>query len=195
MKKSIVSLVFLTIMATVAAFAFILYRNNIELKNQISRRDTLIKNTQKNDSLSCAHDEKYVQTITKYITSDCSLIVDGKKISLDNFIKIYSQKESALLEAQRRLKSIDDNIGPLQKAIAERDRLCDAAQDTLALYKRQLRTIGKTYGISTRTRHTDKYIITDYESRKIDSALVLLSIYRKRMSYDSLSRNWIVRGR
>ena len=195
MKNSIAGLILLIIAGTIAALAFVLYENNIVLKNQISQRDILIKRAQTNDSLSCAHDEKYVQTVTKYITSDCSLLVDGRKISLDNFLKIYSQKEDEAIEAQKNLNIISRDVNALQRAIRERDRTCDAAQDSLSLYKYQLLTLEKRYGIVVHTRSSDKYWHIDYEAKKIDSALVLLSIYRKRMSYDSLKRTWSVRVR
>lgn len=178
-----------------ATIAAILYNTKDELQNQISKRDNLIKRSQASDSLSCEHAEQYVKTVTKYISNDCSLTVDGKKISLGNFIKIYSQKEDELIKAQNSLNSIYSNVGAIEKDINERERTCSAIRDTLVLYKQRLKTIEKTYGIATRVRYTDKYTITSYEAKKIDSALVLLSIYRKRMSYDSLSRTWTVRGR
>ena len=139
--------------------------NNGKLKDQIELRDTLIEKSRINDSLSCEHTEEYVKTVTKYISNDCSIMIDKKKISLDEFINIY-------------IKQADQN---------------DILKDSLAIVKSQLQLIKERYSLSISLHKENANLIASFDAKKIDSALMLLSVFRDRLRFDSVSNKWMVR--
>jgi hypothetical protein len=195
MRKKIINLLFLFVLISLGSITVLLYNTNAELQKQIVQRESLIKRSQANDSVSCEHTEKYVATVTKYIRNNCSLLVDGKEVSLEKFIDIYASKERSITALQNDLNSIAATLPALQKIIKEREKTYSITQDSLSLYKARLRTLEKGYGIKSRTRQEGRYRITEYETSKMDSALVLLDVFRNRLSYDSVGKKWHVRIR
>ncbi|MGI4742942.1 MAG: hypothetical protein ACRYG7_47940 [Janthinobacterium lividum] len=195
MRKNIINFLFLFGLIALASVAMLLYNTNVELRSQIARRESLIKRSQANDSLSCEHTEKYAATVTKYIKNNCSLLVDGKEISLERFIDIYVGKERNITALQNDLDKIAATLPALQKAIREREKAYAVTQDSLLLYKSRLRVLEKGYGMKARTHQEGQYRITEYETSKMDSALVLLDVFRNRLSYDSVGKKWHVRMR
>jgi hypothetical protein len=197
--KGIVLVVVLGLLLAAGTLGYQLYDDNEELKNQIAQRDSLIKRIQASDSLSCQFSGRYDSVVTRYITNDCSLLIDGKKISLDKFIDIYAKQveeravaEIKLAAVQNQLGEIGLSLGELQKALRVQDLKFAVAQDSLSYYKSVLRTVKKTYGIKLNSRIDGKYRITNLETKQLDSALVLLQLYRHRMRYDSLTHVWTV---
>jgi hypothetical protein len=157
---------------TSITFSFILYKSNQDLFIEIGKRDELIKRTQLNDSLNCEHTIKYVNTITKYVTQDCGLLIDNKEISLDEFISIYS-----------------DEIDKKNKLRSEIFRVRDSNNILL----RQLEIIKIKYSVRANTKKDGNHQVTSAESATIDSALILLPYFRDRLSYDSVKKEWIIR--
>jgi hypothetical protein len=182
----------LGIFLTVGIVGYQLQDTNSKLKNQIAQRDKLIKRIQASDSLSCQASERYDSTVTKYITNDCSLLVDGKEISLDKFIDIYIGQQQKREELEIKLSEINKLLGAVDKEVQTQDQEYAAAQDSLNLYRSMLRAVKKNYGLKFQIRHDGKYRITQLEATQIDSAMVLLKVFRHQLSYDSLSHRWIV---
>lgn len=171
MKDKIFHLILIIGIITVGTTLVILIADNKDLNFEINKRDKLIAKTLLNDSINCEHTEKYVNTVTKYITKDCELIINEKKVTLDEFISIYSNeiKENNKL----RKKEFDLN-------------------DTIKILKYQIDKIKKKYPIKLATIGEKGYLFTNVESLEIDSALVLLPFFRNRMSYDRLKNQWKV---
>lgn len=197
--KGIVLGVVLGIVLAAGTLGYQMQDTNAELKNQIAQRDNLIKRIQASDSLSCQFSGRYDSVVTKYITNDCSLLIDGKQISLDKFIDIYASQveqraiaEIKLEAVQNQMGEIGQTLGELRKAIRTQDLRFAVAQDSLAYYKSLVRSVKKYYGVKFNTRVDGNYRITNLETKQIDSAMVLLQLYRHRMRYDSLSRVWTV---
>ncbi len=193
MKKRIIYLLFVFFSIALGIIAFLLHTTNTELRNQIAHQTSLIKRSQASDSLSCEHTEKYAATVNKYITNDCSLVVDGKEISLEKFINIYAEQQQRSADLQGNLTDITTTLTALEKAIRAREEVVATTQDSLALYKFQLRNIEKKYGIKSRIRASGNYRIAEYETKQADSALLLLKVFRNRLSYDSLKKEWHIR--
>ena len=162
--KFLFSLLLLLLIAVSVLFKIQIDNNN-ELKKQLQSRDSLIKKSQVTDSLNCQHTEEYVKTITKYITNDCSILIDKKEVSLSEFIEIYK-------------KQIDEN---------------STLSDSLNTLKRQIELISKKYSISVDTKDNGNQRITSLEARRIDSALILLSVFRDRLKYDSTNHSWLIK--
>ncbi|MDU0372015.1 hypothetical protein ACFPAF_16550 [Hymenobacter endophyticus] len=191
--KAILTGLVLSVFLIIGAVGYQLHDTNVELKNQINQRDSLIKRIQANDSLSCQSSEQYESTVTKYVTTDCSLLVDGKKISLESFIDIYVNQQQERLELQNQISKMGRSVAAVEKQIKIRELEYSISQDSLALYRGILRSAKNTYGLSFTIRQNSKYRYVVPESAQLDSAMILLRVFRRQLSYDSASRKWIVR--
>lgn len=169
MKAKIIIPLLLFLLLLSLAFIFIMYDNNSELSIQLESRDTLIKKIQVNDSLSCAHTADYTKTITKYVTSDCELLIGNKKVSLNEFINIYidESKKNALQEIQ--ILKLRDSINILQQRID---------------------FIKNRFGITITSKDDGQSRIDTYHSDKLDTALRLYDTFRGKLKYDSATKKW-----
>ncbi len=75
---------------------------------------------------------------------------------------------------------LDDNLKLMNKV--------GALEFKVSLYEGFFKTLENRYGIKVR-KDKDLYYL---ETNKVDSAMLLLSTYRDKVSYDSLGRKWIV---
>lgn len=169
--KNKILLILVVLILALLSLSYILYTNNQNLIVEIEKRDDLIKKSQLSDSLNCAHTENYIKTVTEYITRDCSILIDNKKVSLDEFIKIYSDEVNKSYDYQNNILQLNDSIKTLT---------------------RQLEFIKKKYSVEANTKIDGNYKITSAQSAKIDSALMLLPYYRDRLIYDSVKNEWKV---
>lgn len=149
-----------------------------KLYNEVNRLQVIIKKNQSIDSLNCTKSNEYREVIEKYVTNDCGLLIDGKRVSLQNFVDLYQKKQDDLIE------SLDGQIG-LQK---ENNLL----KDSLNILNHQIKLINTNLGISLKSKKSDCSVVVGYESKKIDSALLLLKYFRDRLRYDSVDKSWII---
>ncbi|MCU0321289.1 MAG: hypothetical protein MUE72_02670 [Chitinophagaceae bacterium] len=165
MKSKFIFSVLVLLLLAISGLWKIQKDNNTELKLQIQSRDSLIKSSQSNDSLSCEQTQEYVKTITKYINDDCNIIIGTKKVSLSEFIDIYKNE--------------------VDKA--------NSLSDSIIILKRQIEYINQRYSIRADTKKDGNLQITTLDAKQIDSALLLLKYFRDRLKFDSTNNSWLIR--
>jgi len=189
-------LVWVVGLTVLLALVFELYNtttSNQALRQQVAQRDSLIRKIQANDSLSCLTTNLYEATVTKYITTDCSLLVDGKKVSLERFIAIYSAQEDQRAKLQQDLDEFQRTLGALQQVLRKQDQACAAARDSLGFYRQQLQALRSTYKVQVHTRMQGSTRLMYAQTPQLDSALALLAMFRHELRYDSAKHQWKVR--
>jgi hypothetical protein len=172
MKSKFIILILLVLTFALASLTIVLFQNSKEISEQLLSRDKLIKKYQDSDSLNCKHNEEYVKTVTKYVTPECGLLVGDVEITLDKFIKIYKDE----LDKKDKLETELEN-----------------KKDSLHLLKTQIELLNKQYHLNVITQVDGNTRTIWAESKKIDSALILLRHFRDRLSYDSATKKWSIR--
>jgi hypothetical protein len=188
MNYKLIISILTTLSCTLIGLIWMLSVINSELVEQLEFRDTLIKSNQNLDSLTCEHNQKYVETINHYITNECAIILDDKKISLSEFIDIYAneiQKNSNYMDSLRFFKRQSLQFANLYRSTFPK-------LDSLNLLKIQIKNVSKRYDINITTTLKDSVRYTTIESPKIDSALILLKYFRNKLSYDPIKKVWMV---
>lgn len=178
-KLKVVIAIMISIIVIAIASIIVLVKINEGLEGQVSKRDQLLDHIEKQDSIKTANELHTQTTITKYVNSDGGLTVDGKKITLSDLINLYNQQ----LEENNQL-------------ITERDNLLTRISymdDTLRVQKSLLKSIQNSYGITTKVEYSGANIISSIEGRAADSGAILLEYFRDALSYDSISRRWIIK--
>lgn len=80
--------------------AFLLFQDNGDLKNEINRKDSLIKNTRVLDSTLFSQQKKNKSIVEKYI-SDCNIVINGKKVTTEELI-VYMNKQIDVINTLNR---------------------------------------------------------------------------------------------
>ena len=166
--------ILLLLSVILAIFSLILLKSNYELKKSVESRQEIITKNQQIDSLNCEKTTEYKQTVEKYITKDCGLTIDGKEISLQEFVILYNKQQD------ERIKELQESIDNKRELIKVRDSLSN------------LKLMSKNLGIKVNTKKSNDTTYVSYESAKIDSAMVLLQYFRKKMRYDEKEKKWII---
>jgi len=182
-------LAFLTIVSI--AGAFFLIDHSDKLERELIYKDSLIRRIQRNDSLYNNSVKGYSEVIERYI-SDCNFILNGKKISTEELVKLanHTLNENEILKDSIRyykllwLKS--------QISLSESQLKYDSTYDSLFVNGAIVSFIKKRYGISyAYVRKGDKYTFTK-NSSKVDSALILFPYFKDRLKGDSTGIHWTI---
>lgn len=119
----------------------LLYENKIELEEQISRRDELIRKKEISDSTLLAQSKKNESTVEKYI-SDCGILINNKKVSTDELIQFLNIKLEKINSLENRIYRLQDSISQLEsKLLNEKTEKNDCliklriTNDSLSIYK------------------------------------------------------------
>lgn len=167
-------LVFLLLSVILAVFSSVLLSSNYELKKEVDARQQIITKNQQIDSLNCDKTTEYKQVVEKYITKDCGLKIDGKEISLQEFVILYNKQQ------EERIKELQESI--------DNKRLLIKVKDSLSNFT----LMSKKFGIKINSRKSNDTTYVSSESPQIDSAMILLEHFRKKMRFDEKEKKWII---
>lgn len=208
------SVIFL--LATAVLFAHLFYEATIQiskLDTQINKRDSLIQELSKSNNLIKEYfDEKYdtlsnskyyvlkdskktrreIQTIrdVEYIKTKELFKRNGNVISSDSLVKEFN-----LLTKKNSVewKTIIDKYNSLVNDYNELFRKYRTVEDSLYIKSLLIKYSEKQYNIKYNYTIKNNEMITSLSSPKLDSALMLLDVYRNKLLYDPKKKRWIIK--
>ncbi len=161
------------------------------LEGEVAARDSLINLMQKEDSTTLSSTKKYSQIITKYI-EDCNILIDGKKVSTPDLVKLLNKQ---MEENQLLSDSLSYYKNLMQ---AERVRKhhyyssMNSIDDSLFISKKIIQLVKQDYGISYEvTRAGNKFSIVRNPSTA-DSAVILFPYYKHKLKKDTIAGQWLI---
>jgi hypothetical protein len=203
-RNNIVVFLLVTTTLTGIFFSIETYQNNVELRKQITLRDSTISKFIVNDSLYKNATKRYADTVTKYISSDSAFYLDNKQITASQVIGIanfYKKKYEECYRVVEKVRDTDSELRKLDSTVRKkRDSLnlklgevARATIDSLFIAQSMLKLVKQRYGISYKVKRTEdgSAIFTRLPS-KADSAIILFSHFKKNLSFDSIARVWYV---
>lgn len=179
MKYWPIIIVSCAITITVCFFNILLCLDMDELRTQVKQRDSLITKTFASDSVACDHATKYLQKMSQHIQPNCSIMAGNKKISIDEFIAMYSSL-------------VDENQQCLDQRL-EDQKYINTLKDSINFFNNQKAVIERFYDIKIKAFLINGKRDFSIDTRKVDSAFILLDLYRSKMSYDSTKKMWYVK--
>jgi hypothetical protein len=195
-------------LAIATGIAILLYSDNQELKNQVVKRDALIKQNVVNDSLFSNRKTKSDSIIEKYI-DECNILVNNKKVSTEELldflnsqvdeIKKLESEKSILSDSLRIYKSYvslsKSNLNVNYKTEKKENSLVSTIilpTDSLQIYRKLYKLMQEDYGIYYKIRSDDKSTYYSKSYSKLDSALFVYKYYQYTLSGDSLGNISII---
>ncbi len=186
------------------------------LESQLEQRDTLIQRlSHSNDLIKEYFDVKYdsvkneetfvlkdskktrvevekLQTIhdVAYIKDEDRFYKNGKRISSDSLIKEYNNL------SQRNAgdwKKIAEKYNSLVHEYNKLGSRLSAIEDSLWVKNLLLKNIEKYYKIQFNYNYKGNQVFTNISSPKLDSALMLLDVYRDKLKYNPKKKQWIIK--
>lgn len=210
---------FLWLLAVSLTLLYLFY-DSIEqistLESQIEQRDTLIRKLSHSNDLikeyfdikydSVRNEETYVlkdskktrievekmQTIhdVKYIKDEDRFYKNGNRISSDSLIKEYNTL------SQRNTGDWKKMVEKYNSLVHEYNKLgakLSATEDSLWVKNLLLKNTMKYYKIQYTYSYNGNQVITNINSLKLDSALILLDVYRDKLKYNPKKKQWIIK--
>ncbi|MBN8653419.1 MAG: hypothetical protein J0L67_18470 [Cytophagales bacterium] len=172
-------------------FTTYLYDNNLELQNAVGQRDTMIASIQRGDSLYKSTVKGYSEVITRYV-SDCSFVIDGKKISTQDLVKLLNEilnQNESLADSVLYYKklAIVDNFykNEYQKRI-------NSMMDSLVINSKIVELAKRDYGVNYKVEKSQSGFTFVREISKADSAIILFPYYKDKLKRDTLTDSWII---
>lgn len=200
MKNNIVLYISSFISLIIGVYTIILYTNNSDLLMEIQTRDQLIKDIQKRDSLEDLSRKKTKDILSEYLSSDCGLEIDGKKFTLESFVKLLNDSytknntlQMSLAKQEFRAKLDSGRLTELENELRKSRNENFVSKDSLEYAYRIINNIKKTYGIDYDVRSESNYKILQFKFGAVDSALLLFPYYRDRLKYDSTRKLWSIK--
>ena len=184
-----------------------------KLDAQVIERDSLIKVlSSSNDLIKEYFDEKYdtlsnskyyvlkeskktrreIQKIhdVEYIERKQLFSKNGNVITSDSLVKDYN----ALAQKNTlEWKILIDKYNSLINDYNKLSRQYNTMEDSLYIMNLLIKYSEKQYNIQYNYSKKNNQIITSLSSPKLDSALILLDVYRNKLFYDSKKKIWIIK--
>lgn len=186
------------------------------LESQIEQRDTLIQRLSHSNELikeyfdvkydSVKNEETFVlkdskktrveveklQTIydVAYIKDEDRFYKNGKRISSDSLIKEYNNL------SQRNAGDWKKNAEKYNSLVHEYKKIgsrLSAIEDSLWVKNLLLKNTEKYYKIQFNYNYKGNQVFTNISSPKLDSALMLLDVYRDKLKYNPKKKQWIIK--
>lgn len=186
------------------------------LESQIEQRDTLIQRLSHSNELikeyfdvkydSVKNEETFVlkdskktrveveklQTIydVAYIKDEDRFYKNGKRISSDSLIKEYNNL------SQRNAGDWKKNAEKYNSLVHEYKKLgsrLSVIEDSLWVKNLLLKNTEKYYKIQFNYNYKGNQVFTNISSPKLDSALMLLDVYRDKLKYNPKKKQWIIK--
>lgn len=186
------------------------------LESQIEQRDTLIQRLSHSNELikeyfdvkydSVKNEETFVlkdskktrveveklQTIydVAYIKDEDRFYKNGKRISSDSLIKEYNNL------SQRNAGNWKKIVEKYNSLVHEYNKLgsrLSATEDSLWVKSLLLKNTEKYYKIQYNYNYRGNQVFTNISSPKLDSALMLLDVYRDKLKYNPKKKQWTIK--
>lgn len=186
------------------------------LESQIEQRDTLIQRLSHSNELikeyfdvkydSVKNEETFVlkdskktrievekfQTIhdVAYIKDEDRFYKNGKRITSDSLIKEYNNLSQRNAEDW---KKIAEKYNSLVHEYNKLGLRLSAIEDSLWVKNLLLKNTEKYYKIQFNYNYRGNQVFTNISSQKLDSALMLLDVYRDKLIYNPKKKQWIIK--
>lgn len=186
------------------------------LESQIEQRDTLIQRLSHSNELikeyfdvkydSVKNEETFVlkdskktrievekfQTIhdVAYIKDEDRFYKNGKRITSDSLIKEYNNLSQRNAEDW---KKIAEKYNSLVHEYNKLGSKLSAIEDSLWVKNLLLKNTEKYYKIQFNYNYKGNQVFTNISSQKLDSALMLLDVYRDKLIYNPKKKQWIIK--
>lgn len=171
-------IVLILCLALIVALVF----ENDRLVAQVEKRDKLIETMKAGDSSFLKKSKEYSKVIDHYITN-CDLTIDGKKITLDDLVRMLN-------ETEREKNKLLDSLSKMQNSLNFTQKYMPY-KDSANIYRAALGLIERQYNIGWEVRkEEERFVIKLRDGKRVDSALLLLPHYRDKISYDSVTKSW-----
>lgn len=186
------------------------------LESQIEQRDTLIQRLSHSNELikeyfdvkydSVKNEETFVlkdskktrveveklQTIhdVAYIKDEDRFYKNGKRISSDSLIKEYNNLSHRNAEDWKKIAEKYNSLVHEYNKLGSR---LSAIEDSLWVKNLLLKNTEKYYKIQFNYNYKGNQVFTNISSPKLDSALMLLDVYRDKLKYNPKKKQWIIK--
>lgn len=195
-------------LAIASGIAILLYSDNQELKNQVVKRDALIKRNVVNDSLFSNRKTKSDSIIEKYI-DDCNILINNKKVSTEELLDFMNSQVDEIKKLQSEKSTLTDslkiyrsyvqlsksNLNVNYKTEKKDNSIVSTIilpTDSLQIYRKLYNLMQEDYGIYYKIRSDDKSTYYSKTYSKLDSALFVYKYYKYTLSGDSLGNISII---
>ena len=218
-NNRLLKLAFLWLIAVLLLLTYLFYDATEQisiLDSQIEQRDSLIKElSTRNDLIkeyfvvtydSVKKEKIYVLKDSKktkvevekwkaihdveYIKSEDRFYKNGKRISSDSLIKEYNNLSQRNTDDWKKLVErynlLVHDYNKLGLKLSE-------IEDSLWVKKLLLKNIEKYYKIQYNYGYKGNQVITNLSSEKLDSALMLLDLYRDKLKYNPQKKQWTIK--
>ena len=177
-----------------------------DLERQIEFRDSVISNLTISDHIiknyfDISFDSLRNETFYSLKREKLSTTTSIKK-SIDHYADsivtktVFTERTTIHSDDINNLKAeYGDLIEEYNKLVNQYNLLADMVNsriDSLSRVKAALSLINKNYDITVGEKQTDEGVSIFLNSAKADSAFMLLSVYRDKLSYDSEKKVWFV---
>ena len=216
-NNRLLKLAFLWLIAVLLLLTYLFYDATEQistLDSQIEQRDSLIKELSNSNDLikeyfdikydSTKNEKTYVLKDSKktrveverwkhdveYIKGEDTFFKNGKQISADSLIKEYNNL------SQRNTADWKEFVKKYNSLVADYNKLglkFSAIEDSLWVKNLLLKNSAKFYNIQYNYRYKGNQVITNISSEKLDSALMLLELYRDKLKYDIKKKQWTIK--
>lgn len=197
-KKLLIGVIPVFFFFTAIFFAIYVAYNNEELKDQILKRDVMIGNSRIRDSLFNKNRDSTASVISKY-TSDCSLIVGGKEVSLESLLNkivtLENEKLDLLKQFNEEEKKYTKSLTTQIELGAENEKqkgMINVTTDSARLYKVMFDYVQRFYGTNVSFKQDGIKRFITREFSRADSALLLYKYFADKIKKDSVSGSWII---
>lgn len=194
--KKIINIILLVLLFFVSCTLYFQYDYSNSLKEQISKRDTIITYYQSLDSIYKSTLKQYVDTVEKYITPE--FVYGEKRISTEELLEItnktmeeYNTCRYELIVARDSIRMYRDYYDRTQRVLGNMQKHIDSS----FIYKNYTQIAKEKYGINFSYKNKGNEYLFMVESRKIDSALILLPFFRDRIKYNPQKKSWQITTR
>lgn len=186
------------------------------LESQIEQRDILIQRLSHSNELikeyfdvkydSVKNEETFVlkdskktrvevekmQTIhdVAYIKDEDRFYKNGKRISSDSLIKEYNSLSQRNAEDWKKIAEKYNSLVHEYNKLGSR---LSAIEDSLWVKNLLLKNTEKYYKIQFNYNYKGNQVFTNISSPKLDSALMLLDVYRDKLKYNPKKKQWIIK--
>ena len=217
-NNRLLKLAFLWLIAVLLLLTYLFYDATEQisiLDSQIEQRDSLIKELSTSNDLikeyfdvkydSVKKEKIYVLKDSKktkvevekwkaihdveYIKSEDRFYKNGKRISSDSLIKEYNNLSQRNTDDWKKL------VERYNLLVHDYNKLglkLSKIEDSLWVKNLLLKNIEKYYKIQYNYSYKGNHVFTNISSPKLDSALMLLDVYRDKIYYDVKKKEWIV---
>lgn len=189
--KSKLTAIILLILFLVVAFKFYFLQDYVDtLEIEMKKKDKMILNSAKVDSVFIDKTKDYVKTIKEY-KNTVSFSRGGKEVSSSDLVKEFND----LIQRNRNL------VDSVNKCRTEKKIQIDDLKKTLKpeIYKHLdsinnlnwvISVLQKKYGFKYTITKNDKNLTIITQTSKLDSALILFPYYKHTLS--SNDKNWVI---